>query len=136
MTQKRPDRVTGPGHDSFWDYAAKGELRLQRCTACNHVLGPVMRACDHCGGSEFSWDRMSGRGSVVSWCSFVQDYYKGLIPVPYTTILVELEEGAFFVSNPEGFGEDGIKAGMAVEVRFIDAEDAAGAFRLPVFARA
>ena len=136
MVEKRPDRTLGAGHDEFWAWCAKGELRLQKCGGCGKVLWPVMAACDGCGGTEFIWERLSGRGKLVSWCTFVRDYYRGIMQVPYDTILVELAEGPLFIANPQGFGEEDCVPGLAVEVRFIAAEDSAGAFSLPVFAKA
>lgn len=136
MSQRRPDRVLGAQHDEFWAWYDKGELRLQRCEHCGHMPWPVVQACDHCGEARFAWERLSGLGRIVSWCSFEHDYYKGLFPIPHDTILVELEEGPLFVSNPDGFVNAEIEPGMSVAVSFVNAEDAAGAFRLPLFARA
>lgn len=136
MREKRPDRTLGPGHDEFWAYCGKGELRLQRCDTCGHVSWPVVSACEQCGGAGFSWRRMSGRGRVASWCSFERDYYGGVLPLPWDTILVELEEGPLFISNPQGFALDDMAPHMAVVVDFLDCEDTAGPFRLPVFRRA
>jgi uncharacterized OB-fold protein len=135
MAQKRPDRTLGPNHDTFWDWCGKGELRLQRCGACKHLAWPVVRKCEQCGEQGFTWERLSGRGKVVSWSTFHQDYYRGVMPVPHDTILIELEEGPLFISNPQGFGWQDLSPGMPVTVAFIEAEDSAGAFRLPVFRR-
>lgn len=135
MAQQRPKRTLGERHDDFWAWCGKGELRLQRCGACNRLSWPVVRACEHCGGAELSWERMSGHGKIVSWCTFDQDYYGGVLPTPYDAILVELEEGPLFISNPKGFTERDIEMGMPVTLDFIDCEDVAGPFRLPVFAR-
>ncbi len=136
MSQRRPDRTRGPGHDDFWEYCAKGELRLQRCTACGGISWPVRKTCEFCGKTELTWDRMSGRGTVVSWCTFERDYYGGIMPIPNDTILVELEEGPLFISNPKGFSWPDTKVGMPVTLSFIDCEDSAGSFRLPVFEKA
>jgi len=136
MRQKRPSRTLGPGHDEFWAWCAKGELRVQKCEGCGKLLWPVLKACDACGGGAMHFERMSGRAKVVSWASFYQDYYRGILPVPYDTILVELEEGPLMISNPDGFAESEIELGMPVTVRFLPCEDDAGAFELPVFARA
>ena len=133
MRQKRPDRTLGPRHQPFWDGCAAGELRVQECTSCGKLLWPAMRACDGCGGDAFAWRRLSGRGRIVSWATFVQDYYRGVLPVPYDTILVELEEGPLFLSNPLGFTDADIVPGMPVEVAFLPCEDEAGPFELPVF---
>lgn len=136
MVQKRPDRTLGPGHDEFWAFCAKDELRLQRCKTCSGLSWPVVDVCEHCGGKMLEWERMSGEGKVVSWCSFEHDYYRGTLPIPYDTILVELAEGPLFVSNPADFGREDIVADLPVKLAFIDCEDSAGRFRLPVFARA
>ena len=136
MTERRPDRTLGPDHEDFWSWCAKGELRLQSCAACGKLSWPVVPACEHCGSRDMSWKRMSGRGKIVSWCTFERDYYEGVLPIPWDTILVELEEGTLFLSNPRGFTWRDITAGMAVKVTFIACEDSAGAFQLPVFGRA
>ncbi len=136
MSEPRPDRTLGPRHDMFWQYCGQGELRVPKCTACGKLVWPVLKACDRCGDENFEWARMSGRGKLVSWCSFVQDYYKATLPVPYDTILVELEEGLLFISIPDGFTEADMSPGMQLELRLRDCHDSAGAFRLPVFVRA
>jgi uncharacterized OB-fold protein len=137
MAQQRPDRTLGPGHNTFWDWCCKGELRLQCCTTCHEISWPVVQqSCEYCGSTQLVWKRMSGKGKVVSWCVFERDYYQGQLPIPWATILVELAEGPLFISNPEGFIWEDIETDMQVQLRFIDCEDTAGAFRLPVFARA
>ena len=133
MVQSRPNRTLGPGHDDFWAGCAAGELKMQRCGGCQELAWPVVAACDHCGSSDLAWETLSGNGKVVSWCSFVQDYYRGMMPVPYDTIMVELAEGPIMMSNPADFTYDDMSLNMQVTVSFIDAEDAAGAFKLPVF---
>jgi len=136
MAQKRPDRTLGPGHDTFWEWCGKGELRLQRCSNCGGIAWPVAKACQTCDGEAFSWDRMSGHGTVVSWCTFERDYYYGILPIPWDTILVELEEGPYFVSNPQGFSWPESRVGMKVQLAFQECEDSAGSYQLPVFERA
>jgi uncharacterized OB-fold protein len=131
--QARPDRTLGPGHDTFWQWTATGELRLQRCAECGEIAWPVVATCETCGSSDLAWDQMSGRGKLVSWCTFERDYYRGLLPIPWDTILVELEEGPLFISNPQGFSWPDMVAGMPVELSFLACEDQAGAFSLPVF---
>ncbi len=129
----RPPRTLGGVHETFWEYCGKGELRLQRCNDCQHITWPATEACESCGGKALSWEKMSGRGQLVSWCTFERDYYGGMLPMPWDTILVELEEGVMFISNPEGFSNDEAEPGMSVEVHFVECEDKNGAFKLPVF---
>jgi uncharacterized OB-fold protein len=133
MSDLRPVRATGPTHAAFWNYCAAGELRLQACAACGELCWPVTEACHHCGGAELGWQALSGRGTVVSWCRFEQDYYRGALPLPWDCALVQLEEGVLFLTNPEGFAAGPEAIGRQVELAFRDCRDAAGDFRLPVF---
>ena len=75
---------------------------------------------------------MSGRGKVISWCTFYKQYYPDAA-VPYDAIVVELEEGPLFISNPAGFTNEQVTYRASVTVSFMDVEDQAGRFRLPVF---
>jgi uncharacterized OB-fold protein len=134
--QRRPNRMLGPGHDEFWAWCDKGELRLPRCANCDKISWPVVQACEWCAGTQFAWERMSGRGKIVSWCTFERDYYAGLLPVPWETILVELAEGPLFISNPIDLTWRDMRLNMPVKLSFLDCEDQAGAFRLPLFCRA
>lgn len=132
--QRRPNRVLGGPHDTFWAYCDAGELRLQRCDECQGITWPPRTCCEHCESQSLQWERMSGSGKVISWCIFERRYYEQL-PVPWHTILVELEEGPLFISNPHGFEDRDMRWEMPVRVVFVDCEDDAGPFRLPVFTR-
>ena len=136
MAQKRPDRVRGPGHDEFWAWCDKGELHLQRCGACSRVSWPVVKACEYCGSESLAFDRMSGKARLVSWCAFERDYYNGLLPIPWATIIVELEEGPLFITNPAGLEPEDYSLDLPMKVAFLDCEDAGGTYKLPVFERA
>jgi uncharacterized protein len=135
VAQRRPNRVTGDGHDEFWVFCGDGELRIQQCEVCRHLSWPPAGACERCGSAELVWELLSGLGRVVSWCTFERPYYAEL-DVPWDTILVELDEGPLFISNPSAFTNDEAVHGMRVRVAFVDCEDDAGPFRLPVFERA
>ena len=133
MAQQRPKRTLGERHDDFWAWCDREELRLQQCGHCSRLCWPPVRACEYCGGKELSWQRVSGDGRIASWCTFERDYYQGMLPIPWDTILVELHEGPLFISNPLEFGWRDTTQGMPVRVAFIDCEDSFGPFRLPVF---
>ena len=133
MSNRRPPRTLGPAHDPFWEYCSNEELRLQRCKACGHITWPATEHCEACDSDKLEWERLSGKGKLISWCTFDQDYYRGMLPTPWDTIVVELEEGPLFLSNPAGFTNAEAEFGMPVNVCFIDCEDGNGAFKLPVF---
>jgi uncharacterized OB-fold protein len=133
MAQRRPDRTLGPVHDDFWAWCDKGELRIQRCGVCGDLNWPAVASCENCASPDLTWECMSGRGRIVSFCTFERDYYAGMLPMPWPTILVELEEGPLFVSNPAGPLAQGLAVGRPVELDFTECEDKAGRFMLPVF---
>ena len=135
MAERRPDRTLGPGHDDFWAWCDAGDLRLQRCTKCGARPWPVVESCERCGCADLRWEPLCGRGKIAAWCSFERDYYGGVLPIPWDTILVELEEGPLFLSNPRGFSWKDAKIGAPVKVAFQACEDSAGKFSLPVFER-
>ncbi|WP_208609693.1 Zn-ribbon domain-containing OB-fold protein, partial [Streptomyces atriruber] len=51
----------------FWEYAARGELRIQACTACGELRFPPRPCCPHCQSFDSTWRRMSGRGRIWSY---------------------------------------------------------------------
>jgi uncharacterized OB-fold protein len=135
MASRRPNRVLRPVDEQFWEFCSDGELRLQRCQDCAHISWPPSDVCERCGRTHLNWELLSGRGTVVSWCTFVKRYYD-ILPVPWDSILVRLEEGPLFVSSPVGFTNEDVRADLPVTVDFLDCEDDRGPFSLPVFARA
>jgi uncharacterized OB-fold protein len=136
LAETRPNRTLGGAHDEFWRQTETGHLSLQACAAHGHLNWPPVEQCEECEDTNLAWKPVSGRGKVVSWCSFERDYYKGVLPIPWDAIVVELDEGPLFMSNPKGFKFVDVTFGMPVKVAFLDCEDEAGEFRLPVFERA
>ncbi|GHK02684.1 hypothetical protein SY2F82_44810 [Streptomyces sp. Y2F8-2] len=84
-----PDEDGAP----FWEYAARGELRVQACSDCGEPRFPPRPCCPHCRSFASQWRRMSGRGRI--WSYVVP--HPPLLPAyaaqaPYNVILVELAE--------------------------------------------
>ena len=105
----------------FWEAAKAHELKLQKCDGCGTLRFPATRYCASCGSAESSWETVSGRGTVSSWCRFHQVYFEGFgNDVPYTVIVVELEEGPRLFSNLVDGPSDDIENGLPVEVFFDD----------------
>jgi uncharacterized OB-fold protein/acyl dehydratase len=107
----------------WWFEAAKqGELRIQRCTACNELRHPPGPACPHCGS--FDWDTVvaSGKGTIYS---FVVTHYPKVpaFDYPLPIVLVELEEGVRQVSNLLGVEPDQVQIGTPVQVEFVEFDD-------------
>lgn len=96
-----PAPVIGLHDAPYWEHAAAGELRLQRCTACGHVRYPPGPVCPECLAPEHSWDLMSGTGTLLAWTVFHRPYFPGL-PVPYVVLAVRTPEGPILVGNLAG----------------------------------
>jgi uncharacterized OB-fold protein len=129
---RRPARTLGGEHDEFWAWCARDVLALQRCEQCEHFQWPPVPSCTDCGSMDLEWTEVSGRATVRSKCVYEREYFPEC-PTPWPVIIVELDEGPLFVSNSLDLVVEDLGDGVRVEVTFIDGEDAAGAFRLPVF---
>ena len=51
----------------FWDGCRDGELRLQRCTDCNHTYFPPRAFCPSCASRKVEVYAASGRGVLWSY---------------------------------------------------------------------
>lgn len=130
----RPDRTLRNVDRQFWNYCRRNELWLQRCPGCQTYKWPPTAECDTCTETPLDWKRLSGNGSVRSSCLYERQYFDQCL-TPWLVILVELDEGPLFLSNPSEFDSESVQEGARVRVRFIDASDGEGPYRLPVFER-
>ncbi|MER8046117.1 OB-fold domain-containing protein [Streptomyces sp. NPDC094032] len=87
--------VTDEDGAPFWEYAARGELRVQACAApdCGELRFPPRPCCPHCQSFDSEWRLMSGRGRIWSYVlphpPLLPDYAE---MAPYNAVLVELAE--------------------------------------------
>ncbi|MEV6775385.1 Zn-ribbon domain-containing OB-fold protein [Streptomyces syringium] len=84
-----PDEDGAP----FWEFAARGELRVQFCSGCHEPRFPPRPCCPRCQSFDSEWRETSGRGRI--W-SFVRPH-PPLLPhyadqAPYNVIVVELAD--------------------------------------------
>ncbi|MEC4015342.1 Zn-ribbon domain-containing OB-fold protein [Streptomyces sp. H27-D2] len=94
------DSVTGllipvPDEDGapFWEYAARGELRVQACAGCGEPRFPPRPCCPRCQSFDSEWRRMTGRGRIWSYVLPHPPLLPGYAALaPYNTIVVELAE--------------------------------------------
>lgn len=109
-----------------WDGAARGELRVPRCTACKRCFWPPGPVCPRCMSWDVDWVTASGRGRIVTWVRFHKRYFEG-DEVPYEVVQVELEEGPRLTTT---FAGEDPEIGMPVQAVFRTVDDAT----LPEFA--
>ena len=93
------DRDTG----GFFAAAQRGELVVRACAACGAFLHLPRAYCRACGSWEGRWVPVSGRGHLYSW-TVAEHQVHPSYPVPYTIVLVELDDhpGVRFVGNLPG----------------------------------
>lgn len=93
------DRDTG----GFWAAAAEGRLAIRMCASCGAVLHLPRAYCHRCRTWSERWAEVSGRGRLYTWTT-VEHQVHPAFPVPYTVVLVELEDhpGTRLVGHMEG----------------------------------
>ena len=103
----------------FWQATEAGRLTVQRCGACGALRYPFAEICAECLSSEADWVEVSGRGTVWSFCTFHRNYFKGFeAEIPYSVVLVRLDEGPRLYSNLVGVPREQIRIGMRVKASF------------------
>jgi uncharacterized OB-fold protein len=86
-----------PASDSEWrgyfEAAREGRLVLRRCGECGLLRYPPGAGCPWCGSGGWSWQAVSGRGTVFSYEIVVQAIQPGFRDwAPYPVVVVELDE--------------------------------------------
>jgi len=110
-----PDRDSEP----YWQALRESELRLQRCSGCGALRWPPRALCNRCRSFDAHWERLSGRGRLVSWVRTHQVFAPAYRDeVPYRTVQVALlEQDDILVIGGWQGGDDPV-VGQHVEARF------------------
>jgi uncharacterized OB-fold protein len=119
-----------PETQHYWDGAAAGELRLQRCRDCAKVYFPPRPFCPACASRNVAVFAASGKATLYSYIIHHRPA-PGFTP-PYAIAVVQLAEGPRLMTNiidvaptPEALVLD-----MPLEVAFQKLDDK---ITLPVF---
>jgi uncharacterized OB-fold protein len=108
-----PTAVSQP----YWDGVRRGELLFQRCSVCAGITHTPAVVCAHCNGHDLTWERSAGTGTIYSWSTVWRPQTPDFT-VPYTAVIVELDEGWQMLSNLIGCEHDEVEVDMRVEVVF------------------
>ncbi len=103
----------------FRDGCEQGQLRLQRCTACEYVQFYPRVACSACGSDQLKWFVASGQGKIASYTVVrlpISQQFADL--VPYVAALVDLQEGPRMMSVIVDSSPDQVCVGQAVRLAF------------------
>lgn len=109
----RPSELSRP----HWDGCREGVLRYQRCRDCGAAVFIPQPVCTGCFGDGLEWATSSGRGTVYSH-TVVHRPQQPAFAVPYTVVIVELEEGWYMLSNLLECEPGELRIGLPVEVVF------------------
>jgi len=108
----------------YWEGAARGELVLQRCRACDVVQHRPRNICATCLSSEIEHFVASGHGHVYTYTVTHQNQMPGFRGAcPYVLAYVELAEGPRLMTNIVGCDPESVEVGMSVVVDFAPCEN-------------
>ena len=106
----------------FWAGTREHRLLLPRCVECGCWRHPQAPGCP-CGATETAWEPASGRARLVSYTVVRRAAHPALAAdLPYTLLLVELDEGPRLVSGLAGEGH-ALHVDDRLAVRFDDVDD-------------
>ena len=121
----QPTQLSKP----YWEACREGRLTVQRCKSCDGYVFIPQHCCGTCLSEDLEWVESSGKGTLYSFTTVYRPQ-QPTFEVPYTVIVVELEEGYYMLSNLIGVEPDEIKIGTPLEVFF---EERSEEISLPFF---
>ncbi len=103
----------------FWEGLRAGEIRIQKCTACEHWVFYPRSHCPKCLRTELAWHTVSGRGQLHTF-TITRSPTVAMFAdeMPQRLAVVELEEGVRLTSTLVDVEEADIVVGMALEPVF------------------
>ena len=119
----------------FWTGGARGELMMQRCGGCGHLVHPPALLCPWDRSPDLQWEALSGRGRVEAYTENRQPFLPGF-PETYLVALVQVDEDptARVLTNLVDVDVDDVSTGMPVRVVFERLVDDDGSeVHLPLF---
>jgi uncharacterized OB-fold protein len=108
---------TDPDSAGFFEAADRGELAVRFCDGCGRTIHLPRAWCSACGSWDTGFRPVEGRARLYSWTTVHHGTHPAF-PLPYTVVLVELEEhpGVRFAGHLPGTPM--LQAGMPMTVRF------------------
>lgn len=131
MNALRPQPVHTRWSEEFWAGIDRRELLVQVCTDCGKLAGYPKVFCPHCYSDALEWKAVSGRGKIYSFSTITANPPSTFIDeVPYTIVIVELDDGPRFLSSLVEADIDKVACEAPVEVVY---ERVDGDLVLPLF---
>jgi uncharacterized protein len=97
VVEYRGMQLIVPENDSeflgYFEAARQHRLVMKKCTACNLMRYPPGSGCPWCMSLEWTWQEVSGKGTIYSYEIVVHAIQPGFRAVaPYPVVVVELDE--------------------------------------------
>lgn len=121
----RPTALSKP----YWEACRAGKLTVQQCRDCEALTFIPQPCCGNCLSEKLEWIEVSGRGTLYSFTTVYRPQQPSF-EVPYTVVVVELDEGYYMLSNLLGVEPEDVKIGTPLEVVF---EERSEEITLPLF---
>jgi uncharacterized protein len=122
-------RMYSPYDKTMWDSVSEKAMKLQKCSSCGMYRYPPGACCPKCLSTEATWEKISGDGKILSWCTFHRQYLPAY-PAPTTIVAVELKEGPIMISNVDAAETKSLKLDAPVTMIYVQHPDG---FTLPRF---
>jgi uncharacterized OB-fold protein len=124
-----PDGLSAP----YWEGLRRGELLVQRCTACGGWQWGPEWICHHCHSFDLGWTPIEPRGRIYSWTRSYHPVHPALKEHPlYLIVVVELPHAGNIrmVGNLLGDPQQAVPVGDEVAGVFEHHPDAQPPFTL------
>ena len=87
----------------------KGRLLGLKCGSCGKYTCPPKIACQECGSTDLEVVELKGEGEVVTFTVSYVPAQGREAEIPYTTVMVQLEEGPWLMGNFTGSDPNTVK---------------------------
>lgn len=116
----KPVPVPTPETQPFFDGAAAGELRIQRCADCGRPFFYPRPSCPFCASGTVEWFTATGRATLYSYTINHRPAPGFEDDTPYAIAVVQLEEGPRMMANIVGIENtpDNLVLDMDLQVTF------------------
>lgn len=110
--------TTDPDTAGFWLAAQGGDVAVCVCAGCGAALHLPRSYCNRCGSWTVEWQPVAPKARLVSW-TVAEHQVHPAFPVPYTLVLVELDDfpGVRLAGYLEG--KPVLNAGMQMRADFV-----------------
>ncbi|MHA6688075.1 Zn-ribbon domain-containing OB-fold protein [Mesorhizobium sp. A556] len=104
----------------YWEGAANGKLRFQKCRQCEAIQFPPRHHCATCWEAELEWIDCRGEGTVESFTVVRRAPISSFRDkVPYVAAAIRTREGPRMITNLMGEDALDVNIGDPVKVEFV-----------------